>query len=171
MGRCFLLFAFSNVSTVSPKLEAVMHHVKMSAACDKLFQVSKKGSECYRQVILTSLVYTNLDTHRWERFGWACQVCCSPKRGSSFAVRCHRGSSWRLWWHHFCLARKSIRMGKEEGVLCDWKLGRNWNNCPLLLMQMEEIRAERLPAPCSSPSLQDKSLQENGVILVMISQS
>lgn len=61
-------------------------------------------------------------------------------------------------------------MGKEEGVLCDWKLGRNWNNFPLLLMQMEEIRAKRLPAPCSSPSLQDKSLQENGVILIMISQ-
>lgn len=42
MGRCFLLFAFSNISTVLPKLEAVMHHVKMSAACNKLFQVSKK---------------------------------------------------------------------------------------------------------------------------------
>lgn len=37
-----MLFAFSNISTVLPKLEAVMHHVKTSAACNKLFQVSKK---------------------------------------------------------------------------------------------------------------------------------
>lgn len=48
--RC-LSPVFSSVSTGFHRLEVVMHCVKMRCvmlvACEKLFQVSKKESECY----------------------------------------------------------------------------------------------------------------------------
>lgn len=92
-GEMFELFAFSSVSTGSPELEAVMHHVKISATCDS-FSLRNYSRLAKRGISTTGKLFWHLSILIWictdrKDFGWACQVNSSSKL---------KKSRWFICW-------------------------------------------------------------------------